>query len=71
MADIVPEREKQSVGDTWGGAEALVDALADTLTDLEALTTGETLGDAYALNDLLGDTWQDIGQCAVNCRHAG
>ena len=47
-----------------GGAQALVDALADTLTEVEALISGDTLGDAYALNDLLSNTWRHIGQCA-------
>ena len=53
---MVPEMEELSVGDTWGGAQALVDALADTLTEVEALISGDTLGDADALNDLLGGT---------------
>ena len=60
---MVPEMEELSVGDTRGGAKALVDALADTLAEVEILTTGDTLGDIHALNDLLGDTWRHIGQC--------
>ena len=53
---MVPEMEELSVGDTQGGAQALVDALADTVAKVEALTTGDTLTDAYALNNPLGDT---------------
>ena len=49
--------EELSVGDTRGGAEALLNALADTLAEVEALTPGDTLRDLHALNDLLGDTW--------------
>ena len=48
-----------SVGDTRGGAQALVNALAETLAEVEALTPGDTIRDAHALNDLLGDS----------CRH--
>ena len=51
--------EELSAGDTLGGVEALVNALADTLGEVEALTPGDTIRDAHALNDLLGDT----------CRH--
>ena len=47
-----------------GGAQALLDPLADTLTEVEALTTGETLGAAQALKELLGDGWRHTGQCA-------
>ena len=35
------------------GAQAMVDALADTLTEVEAVTPGDTLGDAHALNCLV------------------
>ena len=63
--------EELSVGDTWGGAQALVDALADTLTEVETLITCDTLGDAQALNDLHGDTWRQIEQCACTGRHYG
>ena len=62
--------EELSVGDTWGGAQALVDAPIDTLTEVEALITGDTLGDAHALNDLQSDTWRHIEQCAGTGRHA-
>ena len=48
--------EEQSVGETWGGAQELVEALGDTLAEVEAVTPGKTLGNAHALNDLLGDT---------------
>ena len=48
---MVPEMEELSVGDTWGNAQALVDARADTLG-----AGTDTLGDADALNDLLGGT---------------
>ena len=63
--------EELSVGDTWDGAQALVDALADTLTEVETLITCDTLGDAEALNDLQGDTWRQIEQCAGTGRHYG
>ena len=63
--------EELSVGDTWGGAQALVDALADTLAEVEALTTGDTLDDIHVRNDLLGNTWRHIGQCAGTVREAG
>ena len=63
--------EELSVGDTWGGAQALVDAMADTLTEVETLITYDTLGDAEALNDLQGDTWREIGHCAGSCQHGG
>ena len=63
--------EELSVGDTRGGAQALVNALAKTLAEVEALTTGDTLRDAHALNHLLGDTWRHIGQCADTVRQAG
>ena len=52
-----------TLDDTLGNAEALVDAMADTLPEVEAVTPGNTLGDAYALNDLLGDSWRHTGQC--------
>ena len=67
---MVPEMEELSVCDTRDVAEALVDALADTLAEVEALTTGDTLGDIHALNDLLGNTWRHIGQCAGTVREA-
>ena len=67
---MVPEMEELSVGDTRDGAEALVDALANTLAEVEALTTGDTLGDIHALNDLLGNTWRHIGQCAGTVEEA-
>ena len=68
---MVPEMEELSVGDTRDGAEALVDALANTLAEVEALTTGDTLGDAQAQNDLLGDTWRQIEKWTGTGRHAG
>ena len=68
---MVPEMEELSVGDTRGGAQALVNALAETLAEVEALTNGDTLRDAHALNHLLGDTWRHIGQCADTVRQAG
>ena len=65
------QMEELSVGDTQGGAQALVDALADTVAEVEALTTADTLGDIHALNDLLGNTWRQIEQCTGTGRHAG
>ena len=47
-----------------GGAQALVDPLADTLTEVEALTTGDTLVAAQALKELLGETKRHSRQCA-------
>ena len=63
--------EEYSVGDTWGGAQALVNARAGKVAEVEAVTPGDTLGDAHALNDLLGDTWRHTGQCAGAGRHGG
>ena len=63
--------EELSAGDTLGGVEALVNALADTLPEVEAVTPGDTLGDAYALNDLLGDRLRHTGQCGGSVEHAG
>ena len=48
--------EELSLGDTLGSAQALDNALADTIAEVEALTIGDTITDARALNDLLGDT---------------
>ena len=61
--------EELSVGDTRGGAQALVDALADTDAEVEAFTPCDTLRDPHALNDLLGDTWRHIRECAGTARH--
>ena len=58
-----------TLDDTLGNAEALVDAMADTLQEVEAVTPGNTLGDAYALNDLLGDRLRHTGQCAGSGQH--
>ena len=60
-----------SVGEKRGGAQALFDAMADTLPELEAVTPGDTLGDAYELNDLLGDRLRDTRQCGGSGQHAG
>ena len=54
-----------------GAAQALVDALGDTLTEVEPPTTGDTLGAAQALNDLLGDTRLHTGQSAGSGQHGG
>ena len=60
--------EELSVGDTWDGAQALLDALADMLAEVQALTTSETPGAVHALNYLLVNTWRHIGQCAGTVR---
>ena len=49
--------EELSVGDTRGGAEALVDARAYKVAEVKAVTPDDTLSDTHALNDLLGNTW--------------
>ena len=56
--------EEYSVFDKRGGAQALIDAMADTLAEVEAVTPGDTLGDANALIDFVGDTWRPTGQSA-------
>ena len=63
--------DELSVGDTPGGAEALVDARADTLAEVEAVSPGDKLDDALALNDLLRESWRHTKQCAVSGQHAG
>ena len=63
--------DELSVGDTPGGAQALVDARADTLAEVEAVPPGDKLDDELAPNDLLGDSGRHIKQCAVTGRHAG
>ena len=52
--------EEKSLGDTQGGAQALLDTRADKVAELEAVTPGDTLGDACALVDTLADTVQEM-----------
>ena len=53
LSDTVPGMQEYSVFKKRVGAQAMVDALADTLTEVEAVTPGDTLGDAHALNCLV------------------
>ena len=68
---MVPVMEEKSLGETQGGAQALVEARADALPEEEAVRRRDTKGDLQALNDLLGDTWRHIEQCAGTGRHSG
>ena len=54
--------DELSVGDTPGGAQALVDARAERQAEVEAVPPGDKLDDAHALNELLGDTWRHTKQ---------
>ena len=43
MADTLAEVETETVGDTRGDAQALVDTMADSLAEVEAETLSDTV----------------------------
>ena len=63
--------EEKSLGDTQGGAQALLDTRADKVAELEAVTPGDTLGDACALVDTLADTVQEMKEYLVVGKRVG
>ena len=52
--------EAETVGDTRGDGQALVDTMADSLAEFEAETVGDTLSDAHALGMSLADTIAEV-----------
>ena len=52
--------EAETLGDTGGYPQTVVDTLPDSLLDLEAETLGDTQSDAQALLETLADTLEEV-----------
>ena len=52
--------ETETLGDTRGDAEKLVQMVADLLAEMEAEALGGTLSDAHALVESVADTLAEV-----------